>query len=184
MDDQRKVIQTASLLERMLRLNEELAQSNRHAAESLERTASAAPKILQNAAQQTLTHLTNDIAKVVHDGLNQPLGDFNRHVLENVNHLNGATHGMTQSREELAAVIGKLRWLVASVIAAMLLVIVAGSGLLWHYRSMIADNQREAEFVQAINQADVRMCDGRLCARVERADKRYGDYLPVKPRSE
>lgn len=184
MDDQRKVTQIASLLERMLRLNEELAQSNRHAAESLERTASAAPRTLQNAAQQTLGHLTNDIAKAVHNGLNQPLGDFNRHVAESVNRVNGITDSMTHSRDAFAAVVSKLRWLVISVIVAMALVVAAGSGLLWHYHNVIADNQREAEFVQGINRADVRMCDGRLCARVEQADKGYGDYVLVKPRPE
>lgn len=184
MDDRRKAAQTATLLERMLRLNEELAQSNRHAAESLERTANAAPRTLQNAAQQTLGQLTSDIAKAVHTGLNQPLGDFNRHVVESVTRVNGVTESMTRSRDAFAAVVSKLRWLVISVIVAMALVIVAAGGLLWHYHNVIADNQREAEFVQGINRADVRMCDDRLCARVERADKRYGDYVLIKPRSE
>jgi len=38
--------------------------------------------------------------------------------------------------------------------------------------------------MRAYNQADVRSCDGQLCVRADRADKRHGDYLPIKQRSE
>ncbi|MFC3651024.1 hypothetical protein ACFONN_05675 [Dyella humi] len=184
MDERTKLVQAAGIMERMARLNQELSQSNLRAADLLERTANATPSILQNAAQQTLGQFTSDIAKAVHNGLNQPLGDFNRHVTDSVNHINSITHGMMQSQEQMTAIIRKLRWLVIGVLATMLLAIVAGSSLFWHYRNVIADNQIEADLMRAYNQADVRLCDGRLCARVDRADKRYGDYVIVKPRPE
>lgn len=82
----------------------------------------------------------------------------------------------------MAAVVGKLRWLVAGVLATMLLVVLLGGGLLWHYRGVVADNQVEAELMRAINQADVSLCEGRLCARVDRTDKRFGDYVPISSR--
>jgi hypothetical protein len=183
MDDRAKLVQAASVMERVARLNQELSQSNLRAADTLERTANAMPIILQNATQTTLGQFTSDIAKAVHGGLSQPLGDFNRYLIDSVKHIDGIKHGMVQSRDQVAAVVDKLRWLVVGVLATMLLSIVAGGGLLWHYRSVIADNQFRADLMRAYNQADVRLCDdGRLCARVDRSDKRYGDYAPIKPR--
>lgn len=184
MDERMKLVQAAGIAERMSRLNQELAQANQRAADTLERTASAAPAILQKTAQHALNRFTDDIAKSVGNGLNQPMDDFHRHVSDSANRITGITHGMAQSQERMAAVVGKLRWLTSSVIAAMLLVILAGGGLLWHYHGVIADNQVEANLMRAYNQADVRLCDRRLCVRVDQVDKRYGEYVPVKPRPE
>ena len=112
----------------------------------------------------------------------EPLNGFNRQVVDNVNRISGATDGLAQAQERMAAVVGKLTRLVASVLATMLLVVLVGGGLLWHYRSVVTDNQVEADLMRAINQADVSLCEGRLCARVDRADKRFGDYVPIKTR--
>lgn len=185
MDERTNLIQAAAIMERVARVNQELSQSNLRAADTLEHTANATPSLLQNAARQTLGQFTSDIAKSVHNGLNQPLDDFNRHVTDSVSRINSAMHGMTQSREKMTAIVDKLRWLVMGVVATMLLVMLACGGLLWHYHSVIADNQIEANLMRAYNQADVRLCDdGHLCARVDRADRRYGDYAPVAPRRE
>lgn len=176
--------QAAAMMERVARMNQELYQSNLHAVEALERTSNATPRILQNAAQQILGQLTKDVATSVQSGLNRPLQDFHHHIADGVNHVNGLTDGISQSRSQIAAVVDKLKWMVISVTAAMLLVVIVGGSLLWHYRSVIENYQIQADLMHAYNQADVRLCDGRLCARVERTDKRYGDYQLVKPRTE
>ena len=66
----------------------------------------------------------------------------------------------------------------------MLLGVIVVGSLVWHYRNVIEDYRIQAALMHAYNQADVRLREGRLCARVDRADKRYGDSLPVKPRAE
>lgn len=116
-------------------------------------------------------------------GLNLPLDDFDRRVGDNVHRVDCATHGLMQAQVQMATVVRKLRWLVAGVLAAMLLVVLAGGSLLWHYRGVVGENQIRADLMRAYNQADVNLCDGRLCARVDRADKRFGDYLLIKPRA-
>lgn len=181
-DDAKKTAHSAVMMQRLLQLGEELAQSNQQATSALQRTAEAAPNLLRQAAQQTLGNLSADAAQAVRTGLNEPLDGFNRQVIDNINRINGVTHGLMQSQERMTAVVSKLRWLVAAVLATMLLVALAGIGVLCHYRDVMAQNQIQADLMHAYNQADVNLCDGRLCARVDRADKRYGDYVLVKPR--
>ncbi|HKT27921.1 hypothetical protein [Dyella sp.] len=181
-DDSKQTAHTGVVMQRLLKFCEELRQSNQQATHALQQTTQAAPDLLRQAAQQTLSSLAADASQAVCKGLHEPLNGFNREIIDNINRVNAVTHALMQSQERMTTVVAKLRWLVAGVLATMLLVVVAGGSLLWHYRDVMAQNQIEANLMRAYNQADVNLCDGRLCARVDRADKRYGDYLPVKPR--
>jgi len=73
----------------------------------------------------------------------------------------------------------------ASLIIGCLLAL--GGIWLWakHYRDEVARLKPEADFLRALNRADVIVCpDGRLCANVEAKSKRHGDrkqYQPVRP---
>jgi hypothetical protein len=182
MDDAKKVAHVSHLMERFSRESEALRKSNLRAVDALQRTTGAVPGLLQEAARQTLSDLTTDTTRAVQQGLNRPLDDFSRQVIENIHRIDGATRVLAHSQQQIAMVIGKLKWLVAGVLSTILLVMLVGGGLLWHYRNVIADNQIQADLMRAYNQADVTLCGGQLCARVDRADKRYGDYLLVKPR--
>ncbi|SFW75699.1 hypothetical protein SAMN02800691_3575 [Luteibacter sp. UNCMF366Tsu5.1] len=54
-----------------------------------------------------------------------------------------------------------------------------------HYMRVIEQNQLSADLLKAYNRADVTLCDGRLCARVDTKGKRWGEkgeYMPVQPR--
>jgi hypothetical protein len=182
-DDMKKAaIQVASLMERLSRASQEMSQSSKQATEHLQHAAQAAPAVLRQAADEALKELSANTVKAVHHGLNGPLDGFNRQVLDQVNRINGVMYTLDQAQQRMASTARKLALLVASVIATMLLVVVAGSGLLWHYKTVIAQNQISAELMQAFNQADVRFCGDRLCARVDKSDKRFGDYVPLKPR--
>lgn len=185
MDDTKKATAHAiGVAQRLSRLSEELGQSNRQASDELQRTTRALPDLLRQAAQHTLGQLTSDTTQAVRRGLDQPLNDFSHKVIDNTHRIDGCTHQLVQSQEQVAAVVRKLTWLVVGVLASMLLVVVAGAGMVWHYRSVIAENKIEADLLRAYNQADIRLCGSQLCARVDRSDKRYGDYLLVKPRSQ
>lgn len=52
-------------------------------------------------------------------------------------------------------------------------------------RKEVEQNRIEAALLHAYNQADVTLCEGRLCANVDERAKRHGDrnqYRPVQPR--
>lgn len=182
-DDMKKAaVQVANLMERLSHTGQELRQSNRQATEELQHAAQAAPAVLRQAVDTVLGELAANTVRAVHQGLNGPLDGFNRQVLDLANRVQGIMHALDQAQQRMGSTMRKLSLLVTGVVATMLLVVIAGSGLLWHYKTVIAQNQISAELMQAFNQADVRLCDGKLCARMEKADKRFGDYVPLKSR--
>lgn len=77
-------------------------------------------------------------------------------------------------------------WQFVGVMGVLVLVLVGGAaGLNYHYLGVIQDNKQSAEMVKAINRADVTLCDGVLCARVDAKARRWGEkgeYQLVKPR--
>ncbi len=92
-----------------------------------------------------------------------------------------------QQMNRLSRLHQQTLWKVWGVVAFSALVLVGGSvWLALQYRQDIKRNQISADLLRAYNQADVNLCDGRLCARVEAANGgagRYGEYVLVKPRS-
>ena len=72
-------------------------------------------------------------------------------------------------------------------IASLLGVALVG-GAVWlstHYMRVIERNRLSADLLKAYNRADVTLCDGSLCARVDTKGKRWGEkgeYMPVRAR--
>jgi len=74
---------------------------------------------------------------------------------------------------------------VGAAFGSVLLLLLGGGWLLWQYRADIDHNRISAELLRAYNQADVTLCDGRLCANVDEKGKAYGDqkqYRPIQAR--
>lgn len=77
-------------------------------------------------------------------------------------------------------------WQFVGVMGALAVVLVGGAVWLnMHYLGVIKDNKQSADMVRAINRADVTLCDGTLCARVDTKARRWGEkgeYTPIRPR--
>jgi len=77
-------------------------------------------------------------------------------------------------------------WQFVGITAVVVILMVGGAiGLSSHYLGVIKENKLSAEMLKAINRADVTLCDGNLCAQVDKKAKRWGEkgeYLPVRPR--
>jgi len=183
MDDvKRTVAQAGALVERLSRTSEELAQSNLQATAALKAIVQAMPDVMQRAANQALVHLTSDAARAVRDGLQQPVQAFSNELAGSASGIRDAVMAMTQAQQRVGALTSKLTLLTAAVLVVLSVTAVAGAGLVWHYKDVVAQNQLEAKLLRAYNHADVNFCGDQLCARVDRSDKRYGEYVPVKPR--
>ena len=172
----------ADLVARLARLSQELGESNQHAVEQLQRASQSAPAVLRQAADQAWSGLSSCATESVRQGLKGPLDGLGRHVADNVARIQGATQILTEAQQSMQVTVRKLHWLVASVVLVMLLALTAGVGMFWHYRGVIEDHRIQADLMRAYNQADVTLCEGRLCANVERDGKSYQGYVPVKPR--
>lgn len=183
MDDvKRTMAQAGALAERLSRTSEALTQSNLQATASLTAATQAMPEVMHRAANQALANLTNDAARAVRDGLHQPVQAFGNELAGSTHGIRDAVAAMTQAQQRIGALTNKLTLLTAAVLLVLTVTAVAAAGLVWHYKDVVAQNQLEAKLLRAYNHADVNFCGDQLCARVDRSDKRYGEYVPVKPR--
>ena len=172
----------AMLLERLSRVSESMDTRHRQAAEQQERTVQSLPGILRQAADETLGNIAADAAQSLRTGLNKPLAEVAQQATSHHRDMRESTDAMIRVQHTLTGVVNRSIWLMAGVLAMLVLVTAVGGYLGWHYKQIIAQHQIQAELLQAYDQADVRWCAKQLCARVDRADKRYGDYFPIKPR--
>ncbi|MGF6711894.1 hypothetical protein QFZ41_002858 [Luteibacter sp. W1I16] len=175
-------MQMAMMVERLSRMSESMDTRHRHATEQQERTVQALPGIMRQAADVTLGAISADAARTMRTGLNEPLAEVARDAAEHQRGMQASTDAMVRIQRKLAGFVNKATWLVAGVLAILLSVLSVGGYLGWHYKQVIAQQQMEAGLLQAYNQADVRLCGKQLCARVDRTEKRYGDYVPLKQR--
>jgi len=178
----RNASHVAMLLERLSRVSESMDTRHRQAVEAQERSLQALPSVLREAADETLGHIAADAAHSLRTGLNEPLSDVARQAIDHQRSMRESTEAMIRVQNTLTGVVNKSIWLMAGVLAMLVLVTAVGAYLGWHYRQIIAQHQIQADLLQAYDRADVRLCGKALCARVDRTDKRYGDYLPIKPR--
>lgn len=174
--------EAAELMERFSRASQQLGHDNRQACDRLQRTVQDMPGVLRSATEQSLQRLSQDTVQAVRHGLNAPMEQFGSRAAEAGNGLNTLIARMTQSQQRIDAATRKLGWMVGGTLGAMLLLTVGTASVLWHYKGEIDKHRIEAALLRAYNQADVNLCDGRLCARMDKPDKRFGGYRPVKPR--
>jgi len=77
-------------------------------------------------------------------------------------------------------------WQFVGAMGVLVIVLVGGAaGLNVHYLGVIEENRQAAAMVKAINRADVTLCDGILCARIDAKAKRWGEkgeYTPIRSR--
>jgi hypothetical protein len=181
-NSQNQAFHAADLVARLARLSQELGESNQHAVEQLQRASQSAPVVLRQAADQAWSGLSSRATESVRQGLQGPLDGLGRHVADSVARIQGVTQLLTQAQQSMQTTVRKLHWLVGSVALVMLLALTAEAGMLWYYRGIIEEHRIQSELMRAYNQADVTLCEGRLCANVERGGKSYQGYVPVKPR--
>jgi ElaB/YqjD/DUF883 family membrane-anchored ribosome-binding protein len=177
-------LQVAVLLERLSRMSESMDTRHRQAMDQQERTVQALPGVLRQAADQKLGHMTADATRALRAGLDEPLADVAQRADEHQRIMLASTNAMVDTQHKLTRFVNKAIWLVVGVLATLVPLLAVGGYLGWHYKQVIAQNQIEADLLQAYNRADVRLCGNQLCARVVRSDKRYGNYLPVHSRPE
>ena len=175
-------MQVAAMLERLLRMSDSMDARHKQTAEQQERTVQALPGVLREAAEQTLGEIATDAASTTRMALVAPVAEAAQRAADHERLMRASTDAMLQTQRKLAGVVHKAMWVVAGVLAILLPVLALGAYLGWHYKQVIAKHQIEADVLRVYNQADMRLCGERLCARVDRADKRYGDYVPVKLR--
>lgn len=154
------VVQAAELLEYFKRQTTAASEANDAAASRLRNATEAAPAIFRQAANHAF------------DGFERRFQELDQRINSTAQNFIGLL-GHFEKRIMLVVSI-----IVVGVVA-LLFSAVAG---VWYFKGEIERNQIEVHMLHAYNQADVSLCDGQLCVRIDKKGKHYGDYVLVAPR--
>ncbi|HEX7644446.1 MAG TPA: hypothetical protein VF472_19735 [Burkholderiaceae bacterium] len=180
-DDELKqlITQVAELLEYFKRQTEKASESNSAASLQLQQAAAAAPAVIREAASDALTQVSKDVADTMHDNLQIPMNDFARRLMEAEHHV---AKTMQVFAERLITFQKSILLTLGLMAIAAILLIAGAAGGVWYSHKEVERNRVEADLLRAYNQADVTICEDRLCAKIDKSGKHYGNYVPVAPR--
>jgi len=156
-------------------------------ADAIEDKTRHATRQIEASAKELLQSIESESHAAMNQASQQAMGKWTEQLNHSVESVKWATQALGEQRLVLSRTQQSLIYLgLGSLIIGCLLAL--GGTWLWakHYRDEVARLKPEAEFVRALNQADVVLCqDGRLCANIDAKVKRQGNkrqYQPVKPR--
>lgn len=176
------IIQAAGLLEYFKREAEASGHSSREAAARLAQAAELGPRLLRQAADEAFAQVSGDAARAVREGVQAPMEAFERRLLENDNRIAAASHEFSKAAGRLDGLQRRLLLSAGLTALAIALVVAGTAAVLWQMKEEIRRNQIRVELLRAYNQADVKLCENRLCVRIDSKAQRHGDYVPVAPR--
>ena len=180
------VAKTAALMEQFERRCDAIEQRQQAVIQQLQQIAQQVPGVVRQSADESLRRLPDAVMSKLQSGLEQPVDGYEKRLREAGSLLQEGSQSLAAQLMKMQRLHERLIWKIAGTVLGSLLLLLGGGGwLLSKYRSDIRENQISAELLRAYNQADVTLCEGRLCANVDAKGKAYGDkrqYRPVQPR--
>jgi hypothetical protein len=177
---------TGALLEQFVRYCEQQGQHQTAMADRLQYAIGSVPEQMKQSADKVFSALPQTVTAQVENGLSAPIKGYERKLEESARQLQERVGQLTRQLAQLESFSRRLVWKVAAVvIAALLVAVIGGTTAVAYYRDQIKQSQLTAELLHAYNQADVTLCDGHLCANVDKGGHKYGErgqYQPVRPR--
>ncbi|BAV95622.1 relaxation protein [Lysobacter enzymogenes] len=180
------ISKTAVLMEQFERRCEELERHQRALAEHLQALAQQVPGVVRQSADDSLRSLPGAVMGKLESGLSEPVGAYEKRLREAGSLLHDGSQTLAAQLKRMEQLHRHLVWkIVGAAFGSVLLLLIGGGWLLWQYRADIDRQRISAELLRAYNQADVTLCEERLCANVDDKAAAYGErkqYRPVRPR--
>ncbi|BDU19836.1 relaxation protein [Dyella sp. GSA-30] len=177
---------TGALLEQFVRYCEQQGQHQTAMAERLQYAIGSVPEQMKQSADKLFSTLPQTVMVQLDSGLSAPIKNYERKLQQSSEQLQERVGQLTRQLAQLESFSRRLVWKVAAlVIAALLVAVVGGATAVSYYRDQIKQSQLSADLLHAYNQADVTLCDGQLCANIDKARQKYGEhgqYQPVRLR--
>jgi hypothetical protein len=174
MHDERAAL---ALVSNMGLMAEQFARDCQGVRHDMQQFARQTPGLVQQSVQAQLRFIPNEVTDRVHQGLDKPLADCEQRLREAGDRALKATQTLAEQWRRIESLHRHLVWKVAGIaLGTLAVLLVGGIWLSTYYMGVIRDNQISADLLRAYNQADVTLCNGRLCARVGKK------YVPVEPR--
>lgn len=177
------VSQAAQLMEQFERRCDHLGGSLQGLMQDMQALTTQLPRVVEQAADASMQTLPARVTHQAREGLGQAVQHFRQHLQASGEEVSSSTHALAGRIGRLEQLHRHLLWQIFGAVALCLALLLAGGAWLsLHYRRVIEQNQLSAQLLKAYNDADVNLCDGQLCARVDLKAPRFGErrqYLPV-----
>ena len=172
------------LVSKISALVEQFDRRCEHISGQLQQLAQQVPGMVRQSADAHLRRIPDEVIGNVRSGMERPVVAYEKRLQEAGEQLQQASKSLMTQLQRAEALHKHLIWKVAGLtLGSLILLLVGGGWLSWHYYQEIDNNRVTADLLRAYNQADVMLCDGRLCAKVGKKDKqRFGEYFPVESR--
>lgn len=179
------VLQTASILETFRRQSDKVHDANLKSAEQLNRAAADVPDRVQQAMAGTLSGMASEATQRLRHGLQAPLAELQQQINATSQRIDPAAQRLTASAAQVDQLLRRVTWVCVLAVGVLVTGLTLAGVAAWKANSAIKKTQLEADVLRAYNEANVRLCDGRLCAKPAPGNKRFGDkgeYILVAPR--
>lgn len=174
---------SSALISQMAAIVEQFDRRCEQSSRELQQLTQQVPGLVQQSTNEQMQRIPAQVMGHVRGGIEQPVAAYEQRLRAASEQLQEASRSLATQLQRSEVLHRHLVWKVAgTVLGSLLLLLVGGIWLSKHYYTEIRQNQISAELLKAYNQADVQLCEGRLCAKVDSADKRFGEYRPVKAR--
>ena len=130
-----------------------------------------------------MQRIPSEVMGSVRTGIERPVAAYEKRLHEAGGLLQTGSQALATQLQRMERLHKQLVWKVAGItLGSLMLLLAGGAWLSKHYYDEIRKNQVSADLLKAYNQADVTLCDGRLCAKVDKRGKRQGEYVPIESR--
>ncbi len=144
------------------------------------------PAVVSQSADASLKTLPARGLHTTEAGLEQAAQSYRERLNASGQEIADSTRVLSGKIRRLEKLHRHLVWkTVGATMICFALLLAGGVWLSMHYTKVIERNQLSAQLMKAYNEADVTLCDGRLCAHVDAKAKHFGaqrQYVPVAPR--
>ncbi|HEX5305718.1 MAG TPA: relaxation protein [Dyella sp.] len=135
------------------------------------------PAAVRQSSDGLLGSLPDRLLHVMQAGMGRSLEDHERRLQAAGRDVDSRAQALASRMMALERLHRHLVWKATGVaLASLLLLLAGGAWLSLHYARVIDQNRLSADTLQAYNEADVSLCDGRLCANLDTNGRHYGDH--------
>lgn len=180
------VIKLAAITDRLDQRSEFAVRRVEQAGASLDQSAGRLGSSASTFAREALGAIDKQSGEVIARGLGREIADCVAHLQRTKREASASAHEFEQMRTALRRERRTWVWLgLGALLTGTVLAIAAAGYAVKTSRDELRSNAIEATLLRAYNEADVSLCDGRLCANIDQSTPGFGDrnqYRHVKPR--
>lgn len=180
------ISQTAALMEQFERRCDHLGGHLQALVQDMNTLAGQLPAIVSQSADASLHTLPAQVVHQARTGLEQAAHGYQERLRASGGEVADSTRVLAGQIRRMEKLHRHLIWkIVGATSLCFALLLAGGIWLSLHYTKVIERNQLSAQLMKAYNEADVNLCGGQLCARVDPKSRRFGDhkqYVLVLPR--